>query len=165
METITYRRGKVGVLLHEYYRSIAELQRTITPIQPSELTIIHDKETLNKNCVSIGSVLSHVVFCGLMYCTTIRQHRGEPDLQFEPVKQLDSVGEYCTALDAMFDTTRQLLEEIPDSEVMEIDPSKKLQVYWGQLYDIEQLIEHAIVHILRHRYMIERFMILLSKRV
>jgi hypothetical protein len=28
---------------------------------------------------------------------------------------------------------------------------------WGQLYDIEQLMEHAIVHVLRHRRQIEQY--------
>jgi len=27
---------------------------------------------------------------------------------------------------------------------------------WGQRYDLEQLLEHAIVHVLRHRRQIER---------
>ena len=40
----------------------------------------------------------------------------------------------------------------------ENDPSKKIKVRWGQLYDPEQLMEHAIVHILRHRRQIENFL-------
>ncbi|MBL7997158.1 MAG: DinB family protein [Candidatus Kapabacteria bacterium] len=164
MTPITHRRGKVGVLLHEYHRSIADLKQTIAAVQPGELRVVLDKETMNRNCVSIGSVLAHIVFCGLMYCTTIRQHRGNPDEQFEPLALLDTVEEYNAALDRMFDITRELFEDIPDSELMEFDPAKKLQTYWGQLYDIEQLMEHAIVHILRHRFMIERFMAMLPAR-
>jgi hypothetical protein len=30
---------------------------------------------------------------------------------------------------------------------------------WGQVYDFEQFMEHAIVHVLRHRRQIERFLI------
>jgi len=29
---------------------------------------------------------------------------------------------------------------------------------WGAVYDLEQLLEHAIVHVLRHRRQIERFL-------
>ncbi len=29
---------------------------------------------------------------------------------------------------------------------------------WGPTYDVEQLLEHAIVHVLRHRRQIEKFM-------
>jgi hypothetical protein len=28
---------------------------------------------------------------------------------------------------------------------------------WGVVYDLEQLLEHAIVHVLRHRRQIEKF--------
>ena len=31
---------------------------------------------------------------------------------------------------------------------------------WGVTYNLEQLLEHAIVHILRHRRQIEKFMLL-----
>ena len=34
-----------------------------------------------------------------------------------------------------------------------------IKTEWGQEYDFEQLLEHAIVHILRHRRQIERFLI------
>jgi len=30
-------------------------------------------------------------------------------------------------------------------------------VRWGPQYDLEQLLEHAVVHILRHRRQIEKF--------
>jgi hypothetical protein len=29
---------------------------------------------------------------------------------------------------------------------------------WGPVYDLEQLLEHMIVHVLRHRRQIERFL-------
>ena len=34
---------------------------------------------------------------------------------------------------------------------------KEIDVNWSQGYDIEQLLEHAIVHLLRHRRQLERF--------
>jgi hypothetical protein len=34
----------------------------------------------------------------------------------------------------------------------------KMPVRWGPTYDLEQLLEHAIVHILRHRRQVERFL-------
>ena len=33
-----------------------------------------------------------------------------------------------------------------------------IQSGWGQVYDFEQLFEHAIVHVMRHRRQIERFL-------
>jgi len=34
----------------------------------------------------------------------------------------------------------------------------KMTVRWGPVYDFEQLFEHAIVHVLRHRRQIDRFL-------
>ena len=42
---------------------------------------------------------------------------------------------------------------LADEDIM----NNKMKVSWGQEYDLEQLLEHAIVHILRHRRQVERF--------
>jgi hypothetical protein len=34
----------------------------------------------------------------------------------------------------------------------------EIQAPWGPVYDLEQMLEHAIVHVLRHRRQIERFL-------
>jgi len=59
----------------------------------------------------------------------------------------------------MFEYNKKLFEDYPDINIEEHDNQKKVLVKWGQLYDVEQLFEHAIVHILRHRRQIERFLI------
>ena len=33
-----------------------------------------------------------------------------------------------------------------------------IQTGWGQTFDVEQLLEHAVMHIHRHRRQIERFL-------
>jgi len=43
-------------------------------------------------------------------------------------------------------------------ELEQNDNAHKMKVVWRQLYDVEQLMEHAIVHVLRHRRQIERFL-------
>ena len=40
----------------------------------------------------------------------------------------------------------------------------RIESNWGQSYDFEQMLEHAIVHILRHRRQIERFLLLLKEQ-
>jgi hypothetical protein len=36
--------------------------------------------------------------------------------------------------------------------------SIRIAARWGPTYDLEQLLEHAIVHVLRHRRQIERLL-------
>ncbi|WP_294276359.1 hypothetical protein [uncultured Chryseobacterium sp.] len=47
----------------------------------------------------------------------------------------------------------------PDITLEEFDQSKKINTLWGQQYDVEQMLEHAIVHILRHRRQIENALV------
>ena len=59
----------------------------------------------------------------------------------------------------MFQYNVQLFDDYPTIPLEEYDNEKKILVRWGQRYDVEQLIEHAIVHILRHRRQIEKFLL------
>jgi hypothetical protein len=59
-------------------------------------------------------------------------------------------------LDKMLAYTSETLHdkwEYADEEIMKV----KMIVRWGTQYDLEQLLEHAVVHILRHRRQIEKF--------
>ncbi|TBO45265.1 hypothetical protein EYS08_00110 [Pedobacter kyonggii] len=47
----------------------------------------------------------------------------------------------------------------PDITMEEFDQSKKINTAWGQQYDVEQILEHAIVHILRHRRQIKNALV------
>ena len=75
----------------------------------------------------------------------------------------DSVDQYQSGLKDMFKYNEQLFVDYPDIKLEEFDNNKKIKVRWGQQYDVEQLIEHAIVHVLRHRRQIERFLIKLRE--
>ena len=79
-------------------------------------------------------------------------------------RQINSSFEYAVALDNMFVYNEKLFEDYPNIKLEEYDLSKKFKVRWGQKYDVEQLIEHAIVHILRHRRQIERFILKLADK-
>jgi uncharacterized damage-inducible protein DinB len=60
-------------------------------------------------------------------------------------------------LDAMLDYTAQTLDgrwEMTDDEI----ESVVIHSSWEVTYNLEQLLEHAIVHILRHRRQVERFL-------
>ncbi|HQW21967.1 MAG TPA: DinB family protein, partial [Bacteroidia bacterium] len=72
-------------------------------------------------------------------------------------KLLNSVSEYSEHLILMYEYCENFFQLNSDITLEEHDNSKKIKVNWGQQYDVEQLMEHAIVHILRHRRQIENF--------
>lgn len=150
--------GAVGALLDEYQKTIIELQQVIGNINQHQLTTIADNETKDPDCKSIQTILTHVVGSGYGYAIMVRQSLGE---EIKPYgrQTLDSVEAYQKALTDMFAYNEKLFDDYPKLKIYEYDSSKKMLARWGQRFDVEQLFEHAIVHILRHRRQIERFLL------
>ena len=153
--------GAIGALLDEYEKSVHELKEVILNLTTSELTKIVDEATKDKDCKSIQTILSHVVESGYAYVIEIRKSLGESVNYFNK-ELLSSTDEYAVALENMFAYNEKLFDDYPNIKLEEYDPSKKFEVRWGQIYDVEQMYEHAIVHILRHRRQIERFKVKLA---
>jgi len=153
--------GAIGALLDEYEKSVNELKEVILNLTTSELTNVVDEETEDKDCRSIQTILSHVVESGYTYVVEIRKSLGE-NVNYVGKDLLSSTNEYAVALEKMFVFNEKLFEDYPNIKLEEYDSSKKFEVGWGQKYDVEQMLEHAIVHILRHRRQIERFKLKLA---
>jgi len=149
-----FRTGAIGAMLDEYERAALELQSVIREIGEDEFTRIADGETADEDCRSIQTVTAHVVGAGYSYANYIRRQfsmSAEP-IPREPVSYAKASG----AIDKMLAYTIETLEgkwEMSDDEISKI----VINSSWGVTYDLEQLLEHAIVHILRHRRQIEKF--------
>lgn len=154
---IKYRtNGTVGALLDEYEKAIYELTLTIDGLDEKGLVFVVDSETKDEDCKSIQTLLTHIVQSGFTYVVEIRKWLGE-EINYRDKVTLNSVQEYKSELSDMFNFTESLFIDHPDINLTELDFSKKIKVKWGQTFDIEQLMQHAIVHILRHRRQIEKF--------
>ena len=159
----TYRdNGAIGALLDEYERAILELQKVISKLSQEQLITIVDHKTKDADCKSIQTILTHVISSGYYYAIAIREAEGE-QIDIPKQKISKSIKDYQVALDKMFQYNEKLFEDYPNLKIEEKDSQKKILVSWGQVYDPEQLLEHAIVHILRHRRQIERFLIKLNE--
>ncbi|MBX3242345.1 MAG: DinB family protein [Chitinophagaceae bacterium] len=163
MTTKTYKQGAVGALLDEYERAIIELQQTIADISDNELVAIVDHKTTDTNCKSVQTILAHVVSAGFAYAIDIRQLSGEKLTYPDDLLRL-TVKDYHKDLNSVFAFTAEVFKNIRDSQLEQFDNNKKILTSWGQVYDIEQITEHAIVHVLRHRRQIEKFKIILSRQ-
>ena len=158
--TKTVRKGAKGALIDEYERALLDLHQAISDVTEAELTTIVDKETSDANCKSIQTILAHVVRAGFNYAVYIQRLRGNK-ADFHPFLLRGSIVEYKIDTMEFLKYTEQTLADIPENELEEFDNAKKILSQWGQIFDIDQMMEHAIVHILRHRRQIEKFKILL----
>jgi hypothetical protein len=71
--------------------------------------------------------------------------------------------EIANEVDRMFAYTAEIFEgerQITDEEMNDIF----FKTRWCESYNIDQLLEHAIVHALRHRRQIEKFLLKFENR-
>ncbi len=156
--TRIFREGSVGALADEYQRSIEELKNVIKVIDQQDYAAVIDNETKDLNCTSIQTIMNHVVSAGYLYANYIRKQFNDSCTEKKENYELNTVESACKELDNMLaytvDTLKDKWEFTFDDMIKNI-----IITSWGQDYDFEQLLEHAIVHILRHRRQIEKFLI------
>lgn len=151
-----YREGAKGALLDEYEKAIEELKELIADISDEALSKIVDHDTPDANCKSISTILAHLVRSGYSYAIYVRNLDGDIIERPERVYRT-SIAEYINDIDDFFGYTTQTFLAIKDDQLEIFDESKKIMTAWNKLYNIEQIMEHAIVHIVRHRRQIEKF--------
>ena len=150
-----YRPGATGALLDEYERAVATLKEVIGTLPDQALPVITDPCMADENCRSVQAILSHVVHAGFGYAVSIRNLK-ESAIERPGKVFHHTVGAYLSDLDAVVAFTVNVLSSFTDEELEQQNESLKIKAGWGQTYDAEQMMEHAIVHVLRHRRQIER---------
>lgn len=158
--TKEYRNGAVGALMDEYERAASELKNILMEISQADFIKIVDPETANPACRSIQTIMNHVVRAGYGYANYIRKQFNDPWIERKVDYNLDTPQVACAELDQMLVYTLVTLEGKWDLS-FEAIMGNKMRTTWGEDYNFEQLMEHAIVHILRHRRQIERFLMML----
>ncbi len=151
----SYREGAVGALMDEYERAVWELRRLVGRMNEEDLARVVDPETRDDDCRSAQTVVSHVVNSGYGYADLLRKLFAVPSTR--PPRALLSRGESLEQLDAILTYMAETLDgrwRMSDEEIT----GAVINTGWGVRYDIEQLLEHAVVHVLRHRRQIEKFM-------
>ena len=141
--------------MDEYERAASELVRLIELIPEDDFMRVVDSETKDEDCRSVQTIMSHVVRAGYGYADYIREQLSIASTRPQP--KLLSRQESLEQLDAALRYTVQTLDgrwEMSDEEIT----GTVIKSRWGAVYNVEGLLEHAIVHILRHRRQIEKFM-------
>lgn len=149
-----FRSGAVGSLMDEYERAAIELKSLIEKVDAADYVRLVEGESVH--CRSIEIIMNHVVRAGYSYAKYIRDALSVEALPVEDKKipQTEISGE----IDKMLAYTAEIFEgqrKIMDEAMENI----YFKTRWEVTYNIDQLFEHAIVHILRHRRQIEKFLL------
>jgi uncharacterized damage-inducible protein DinB len=133
----------------------ASLFAILSGITDEEYERVRDTKTQDDDCRSIQTIMTHVIRAGYGYMGYMRTHWGmEPVLRWsETVSRSQALSEFRKVLDYSIETLGSKWGMSEEEAV-----AMKMTVRWGPTYDFEQLFEHAIVHVMRHRRQIERFL-------
>ena len=150
----SYRSGAIGALMDEYERAAGELGRLVEQIPDDDFVRVVDSETEDEDCRSVQTIMSHVVRAAYGYADYIREQLSIGSTRPQPrlLSRRESLGQ----LEAALGYTVETLDgrwEMSAEEIAGI----VIKTRWGPVYDAEGMLEHAIVHLLRHRRQIEKF--------
>lgn len=144
-----------GAILDETARAAEDLCRVVEAKSPAEFT--EKRESSDRSTVSIQAISAHCVKCGYAYSNYIREALGEPQ---HPVRlRVTAIAEPADLreqLRLMFQHTEETLEMMSALSIAKVQ-KLEFQVSWGVTYNPEGILEHGIVHLLRHRRQIERW--------
>lgn len=140
--------------MDEYERAASELTRLVERIPDDDFTRVVDSQTEDEDCRSAQTIMSHVVGAAYGYADYLREQLSVESTR--PPRRLLSRRESLEQLQAALRYTVETLDgrwEMTAEEISAI----VIKTRWGPVYDAEGLLEHAIVHVLRHRRQLERF--------
>ena len=147
----TYRSGAIGALMDKYERAASDLARLIERV-PKMISAGLDSRRRMRTAVRCKP--SCPTWSGPAQLRRLHQEQFAI-ASSRPQPRLLSQQESLEQLDAALRYTIQTLEgrwEMSDEEITGVINSR-----WGVVYNVEGLMEHAVVHILRHRRQIEKF--------
>jgi uncharacterized damage-inducible protein DinB len=142
-------------MMDEYERAVREMMAVFASIDQNGYESIRDTNTKDENCRSIQTIMSHVVSAGYSYADYFRAAFGISSRR--PPKRPLSFSEVPAQMEKMIDYTLATLQEkweMEEDQIMAV----RIESSWGQTYDLEQMMEHGIVHVLRHRRQIQRML-------
>lgn len=157
-----YRKGAVGALMDEYERAALELKSLVEKISKEDYERIADAETKDADCHSIQTIMNHVVHAGYGYANAIRQYFSMP---FEPLgveRRQIAPNEIGDEIDKVLAYTAETLDGRWEMSYKELEEAV-IERKENFSENLEQLLEHAVLHVLRHRRQIEKFLLKFGK--
>jgi uncharacterized damage-inducible protein DinB len=156
-----YRKGAVGALMDEYERAALELKALVESVGEEDYERVADAETKDADCHSIKTIMNHVVHAGYGYANAVRRKIAMPHEPLGAERRQIPQAEIGDEIDKVLAYTAETLDGMWEMSYAEQDAfiiSRKD----GFSENLEQLLEHAVLHVLRHRRQIEKFLLMMN---
>jgi hypothetical protein len=147
--------GPFGALLDEYARAAGDFCSVVEAL-PLDL-FLRRHESADPELFSIQAICAHVVGAAYGHASYTRIARQMPRRERPSRKELWA--DEPAGLRPLLAREVRFMEETIDGltgDEAELE-ALRFPVRWGPTYDPEMMLEHTIVHLLRHRRQIERW--------
>ena len=153
-----YRKGAVGALMDECERAAIELKTLVENVSEKNYTRIADAETEDADCHSIQTMMNHVIHAGYGYANAIRRKIEMPHTPLGDERPQISHDDFGGEIDKVIAYTEETLDGLWEMSYADLD--KFVVERKGDFSEnLEQLLEHAVLHILRHRRQVDKFLL------
>ena len=157
---IEYQRGPIPALLKVYENVIIDFINFLKIVKEENYTYLVDANAEDKDCRSIQTIISHIINSGYGYAYYIRGA-----INVDSIRPDYRVIEFWEVENSLLDVFKFTEDTFTDRKISyeEVD-AKIVKTPWNDdLYSIESILEHAVVHVLRHKIQIERFIKLINE--
>ncbi len=148
--------GPFGALMDEYARAAEDFCRILEGLPAGALD--WEQASQDPDTRSIRALAAHVVRAARGYANYIRKARGlthEEKVELDPAL-LGMTNDVRARLADALRYTEGALDGLYHADEATV-AAIRFPVRWGPTYDPEMILEHAIVHLLRHRRQVERW--------
>lgn len=151
--TFSYRGARAMILLQD-----DELRHFIKTWRLAKASGVKLPGGDDPDYASYDALLRHILRAARGYLTWICEQLGLPDPEVEPAPEIDVIDSSCDHyLAHLLARWRDPLKDVPEERFNRPEyPSR-----WKVLYCIDAMLEHAVMHPIRHRFQLEE---LLGKR-
>ena len=147
-----YRLGAIGAMTDEYEKALNELKVVLKSITVD--TFLKEVASNEEDFKSIRNITLHIIRSGYSYSNYVRKWFNEETTSVKI--EVNTTEECISEIEKMFlyhIATYEGKWLMSDDEMMKVI----IKTSWTT-YDLEAIIEHAIVHILRHRLQIQKLL-------
>ena len=156
-------QGGLGAILDEYKKVSEEYIVFLQNISPKDFVKIVDHKTSDEDCKSIQTISRHVIRSGYGYANYILNALNifvdTPDAN---KMMIESSEDAANEIRKMLKFNVYNLYELNREKIEDRMYSIRFITRWKEEFNFEQILEHAVVHILRHRRQIEKFIVSLK---
>jgi uncharacterized damage-inducible protein DinB len=149
LEGYRYRGARALVLLHE-----RELRGFVATWRRAVAWGAHLPATDDPDCASANAMARHVLSAAGRYMIWLTQKLGLPDPGIAAAPPVEAIEAAADAyLEHVLERWREPLRDVPEERFVETHVAN-----WGEDFTLESMLEHAVVHPMRHALQLEELM-------